>query len=133
MLKKKWMNYTGIYSQMIKAHTKQTKAMVIHLYEGSTCRYVRLNALNVLHAHGPCFNAPFFDPLHFKLKPLRSSMILTFELKTKLEPKYDSWQCRRSYNKKLITKKRKCLEAIFSHRYVFCNVTYDLLVIQWLG
>ena len=24
----------------------------------STCRSVRLNALNVLHVHGPCFNAP---------------------------------------------------------------------------
>ena len=30
----------------------------IYLYEGSTCRYVRLNTLNVLHVHGPCFNAP---------------------------------------------------------------------------
>ena len=31
----------------------------IHLYECSTCRYVRLNTLNVLHVHGPCFNAPY--------------------------------------------------------------------------
>ena len=31
----------------------------MYLYEQSTCRYVRLNALNVLHIHGPCFNAPF--------------------------------------------------------------------------
>ena len=30
----------------------------IYLYERSTCRYVRLNALNVLNVHGPCFNAP---------------------------------------------------------------------------
>ena len=33
----------------------------IYLYEGSTCRYVRLNTLNVLHVHGPCFNAPSFS------------------------------------------------------------------------
>ena len=30
----------------------------VYLYESSTCRYVRLNALNVLYVHGPCFNAP---------------------------------------------------------------------------
>ena len=30
----------------------------VQLYEHSTCRYVRLNALNVLHVHGPRFNAP---------------------------------------------------------------------------
>ena len=34
--------------------------MVIYLYERSTCRYVGLNALNLLHIHGPCFNAPYF-------------------------------------------------------------------------
>ena len=38
------------------AHTKQTRAMVICLYEYSMCMYIRLNALNVLH--GPRFNAP---------------------------------------------------------------------------
>ena len=30
-----------------------------HLYERSTCRYVRINALKVLHVHGPCSNAPW--------------------------------------------------------------------------
>ena len=29
-----------------------------YLYKRSMCRYVRLNTLNVLHVHGPCFNAP---------------------------------------------------------------------------
>ena len=24
----------------------------------STCRYVRLNVLTILHIHGPCFNTP---------------------------------------------------------------------------
>ena len=32
--------------------------MFIYLYEHSTCRYVRLNTLNVRHVHGPRFNAP---------------------------------------------------------------------------
>ena len=30
----------------------------INIYERSMCRYVRLEALNVLNVHGPCFNAP---------------------------------------------------------------------------
>ena len=30
----------------------------IYLYEPSTSSYVRLNALNVLHVHGPRFDAP---------------------------------------------------------------------------
>ena len=30
----------------------------IYLYERSTCRYIKLIALNVLHVHGPRFNAP---------------------------------------------------------------------------
>ena len=34
--------------------------MVIYLDEHNMCRYVRLNALNVLHVHGPWFNAPVF-------------------------------------------------------------------------
>ena len=34
------------------------RTLSIYLYERSTCRYSRLNALNVLHVHGPCFNAP---------------------------------------------------------------------------
>ena len=29
-----------------------------YLYEHFMCRYIRLNALNVLHVHEPCFNAP---------------------------------------------------------------------------
>ena len=37
-------------------HIPQT--MVIYLYEHSMCMNVRLNALNVLQVHGPCFNAP---------------------------------------------------------------------------
>ena len=32
--------------------------LVIYLYECSMCRYVRLNALNLLHIYGPCFNTP---------------------------------------------------------------------------
>ena len=32
----------------------------IYLFEHSTCRYIRLNTLNALHVHGPCFNAPYF-------------------------------------------------------------------------
>ena len=31
----------------------------------STCRYVRLNALNVLHIHGPCFHAPLYQGFHY--------------------------------------------------------------------
>ena len=34
---------------------------LIYLYELSTCRYIRLNALNVLQVHGPRFNAPVFQ------------------------------------------------------------------------
>ena len=30
----------------------------IYIYDLSTCWYVRLNTLNVLHGHGPRFNAP---------------------------------------------------------------------------
>ena len=45
---------------------EQTRAMVIYLYEHSTYRYVRLNALNRLQVHGPSrFNAPFY--WHFLL------------------------------------------------------------------
>ena len=33
-------------------------ASYLSLYERSTCRYIRLNALNVLHIHGPNFNTP---------------------------------------------------------------------------
>ena len=36
----------------------QRCADVIYIYERSTYRYVRLNALNVRHVHGPYFNAP---------------------------------------------------------------------------
>ena len=32
--------------------------MFIHIYERSTCRYIRLNGLNVLHAPQPHFIAP---------------------------------------------------------------------------
>ena len=37
-----------------------TGPWVIFFYECSTGRYVRLNALNILHLHGPRFNTPFF-------------------------------------------------------------------------
>ena len=44
-----------------KAYTTNgERTIYIYLYERSTCRYVRLNALNVLH--GPCFNAPWLFP-----------------------------------------------------------------------
>ena len=42
----------------IARSSEQTRAMVLYLYACSTCRYVRLKALNVLHVHGPRFNAP---------------------------------------------------------------------------
>ena len=44
----------------IARSSEQTRAMVLYLYACSTCRCVRLKALNVLHVqvHGPCFNAP---------------------------------------------------------------------------
>ena len=41
------------------------QAMVIYLYERSKCRYIRLNALKVLHVHGPCFNAPLLCGCRF--------------------------------------------------------------------
>ena len=34
------------------------QTLSIYLYERSTCRYVRLNALNVLHVPRPLFVAP---------------------------------------------------------------------------
>ena len=37
---------------------KAPQQPIIYLYERFTCRYVRLNTLNVLHVSGPCFNAP---------------------------------------------------------------------------
>ena len=32
------------------------------VFERSMCKCVRLNALNALHVHGPCFNAPLYKP-----------------------------------------------------------------------
>ena len=43
--------------------------MVVYLYECSRCRYVRLNALNVLHIQGPCFNAPHFNNVKISYDP----------------------------------------------------------------
>ena len=37
--------------------------MHLHLEKCSMCRYIRLNALNVLNIHGPCFNAPLLCQL----------------------------------------------------------------------
>ena len=51
------------------ACTQQTQ---IHLYEHSTCRYVRLNALNVLNINGHCFTAPWIrstGPVRMKSPP----------------------------------------------------------------
>ena len=46
-------NYAAISSVI-----RHSGFLIIYLYECSTCRYVRLNALNVQYAHGPHFNAP---------------------------------------------------------------------------
>ena len=35
--------------------------MLIYISERSTCRYVWLNTLKVLHVHGPCFKAPNYN------------------------------------------------------------------------
>ena len=46
-------------SVLVHAQTKQTEqTRAISMNIVSACRYVRLNALNVMHAHGSCFNAP---------------------------------------------------------------------------
>ena len=42
--------------------TNTLNSVVIYLSECSTCRYVRLNTLNKMHIHGPCFNAPILNP-----------------------------------------------------------------------
>ena len=34
------------------------RILTVYLNERSMCRYVRLNALDVLHVYGPRFNAP---------------------------------------------------------------------------
>ena len=44
----------------IPLEQSQVRFRLKYLYERSTYRYVRLNALNVLHIHGPCFNAPLW-------------------------------------------------------------------------
>ena len=44
------------------------KHNTLNIYEHSTWRYVRLNALNVLNVHGPCFNAPKYTPQTLLLK-----------------------------------------------------------------
>ena len=56
---------------MVRARLVSAKTMIfklIYVNECSTCRYVRLNALNVLHVPRPCFIAPKclnqFSPLN---------------------------------------------------------------------
>ena len=59
-----------------------------YIYEHSTCRYVRLNALNVLHVYGSCFNAPKF---------LRFNFVKFFEFLrlTKIGQELTIWEMRR--------------------------------------
>ena len=50
--------YVHIWTDLGTCMYHNTGPWVIYLYETSTCKYVRLNALNILHIHGPRFNAP---------------------------------------------------------------------------
>ena len=50
--------YLGLFWS-VQRSVEQTRAMVICIYERSTCRYVGLNSLNILHVPRPCFIAPF--------------------------------------------------------------------------
>ena len=58
-----WYVQIYIYLTLWYVHVPRSVQRYVHvpryLYECSTCRYVRLNALNALHAHRPCFNSPF--------------------------------------------------------------------------
>ena len=51
---------------------------MVYLYEGSMSRYVRLNALYVLHVHGPSFNAPYLITT-IKLAALCILLLLVFQ------------------------------------------------------
>ena len=56
-------------------------SMVIYLYERSTCRHVRLNALNVLHIPRPLFIAPFFTKILLLVPHEQGTLKLNFASK----------------------------------------------------
>ena len=57
MLKRASESNSLIKASRLRAPTRND-SINQYLYERSTCRYVRLNALNLLHVHGPRFYAP---------------------------------------------------------------------------
>ena len=55
-----WYHHSilSLYSCLFIWDKAKAQELSIYVYEHSTCRYVRLNALNVLHVPPPCFIAP---------------------------------------------------------------------------
>ena len=62
----------GLFGRAGTKQTEQTRAMVMYLYEPSTCRYVRLNALNM---------DPFQRPLIKRKKIVKWGLYIEVYLK----------------------------------------------------